>query len=54
MADDTGDGRFYYSGYAQAVLLDQIDPSWKARAFAPDVFLEDLLAEAVDLAPQED
>ena len=47
MADDVGDGRFYYSGYAQAVLLDRLDSGWKARAFQPGVFLEDLLAEAV-------
>lgn len=53
MADDAGDGRFYYSGYAQAVLLDRIDPGWKARAFAPDMFLEDLLREATSLAMKE-
>lgn len=48
MAGDVGDGRFYYSGYAQAVLLDRLDDGWKARAFQPGVFLEDLLVEAVN------
>ncbi len=51
VADDEGDSRFYYSGYAQAVLLDRLAPGWKARAFEPGVFLEDLLAEAVAHAP---
>lgn len=53
MAGDVGDGRFYYSGYAQAVLLDRLDPGWKARAFEPGVFLEDLLAGAASLATKE-
>src|SRR5690606_15692975 len=30
MADDEGDGRFYYSGWAQAVILDHLMPDWKA------------------------
>jgi len=47
MADDEGDGRFYYSGMAQAHLLDQLMPDWKTRAFDDNVWLEDLLAEAV-------
>ncbi|HEY3473774.1 MAG TPA: hypothetical protein VGK56_04140 [Anaerolineales bacterium] len=46
-ADDTGDGRFYYSGMAQAFLLDQLFPNWKTRAFQEDVWLDDLLAEVV-------
>jgi hypothetical protein len=50
MAGDVGDGRFYYSGYVQAVLLDRLLPGWKARAFEPDVFLEDLLAEVTALS----
>ncbi len=40
--------RFYYSGWAQAVLLDRLSPGWKARLFDDGVWLEDLLAEAVD------
>lgn len=48
MADDEGDGRFYYSGMAQAYLLDRLDPSWK-KAFAddPTLNLEDLLRQAM-------
>ena len=38
--------RFYYTGMAQAVLLDRLLPGWKARAMQ-NAFLEDLLAEAV-------
>ncbi|HSV86389.1 MAG TPA: hypothetical protein VLH85_07430 [Levilinea sp.] len=48
MADDEGDGRFYYSGMAQAFLLDRLLPGWKERAFEDDIWLEDLLSEAVE------
>lgn len=47
MADDVGDGRFYYAGMAQAVLLDRISPEWKTNAFDEGVWLDDLLAIAV-------
>ncbi len=47
MADDEGDGRFYYSGMAQAFLLDALMPGWKSQAFQAGVWLEDLLTEAV-------
>lgn len=47
MAGDEGDGRFYYSGFAQAVMLDRLAPGWKERLFEDGVWLEDLLAEAV-------
>jgi hypothetical protein len=47
MAGNDGDGRFYYSGMAQAVLLDRLSPGWKTRYFADGVFLEDLLRTAV-------
>lgn len=43
-----GDGRFYYSGMAQAYLLDRLAPGWKAAIFEEGVFLEALLSEAVD------
>jgi hypothetical protein len=46
MAGDEGDGRFYYSGMAQAFLLDRLLPYWKERAFEEGVWLEDLLREA--------
>lgn len=47
MADDHGDGRFYYSGMAQAVLLDRLLPDWKTQALIDGVFLDDLLVTAV-------
>lgn len=53
MADDEGDGRFYYSGMAQAVILDRLLPDWKAQALADGVFLEDLLKTAVDSPVEE-
>ena len=47
MADDIGDGRFYYTGMAQAVLLDRISPEWKTNAFDQGVWLDELLAISV-------
>lgn len=47
MADDQGDGRFYYTGMAQAFLLDRLSPDWKQNAFDPGVWLEDMLSAAV-------
>jgi hypothetical protein len=47
MAGDEGDGRFYYTGMAQAVLLDRLAPGWKAQILTGDVWLEDLLRAAV-------
>jgi hypothetical protein len=46
MASDQGDTRFYYSGLAQAALLDRLAPEWKTKIMNDDVFLEDLLREA--------
>ena len=43
MADDEGDGRFYYSGMAQAILLDRLVPGWKEQVFADGVYLDELL-----------
>jgi hypothetical protein len=43
-----GEMRFYYTGMAQAVLLDWLEPEWKLRAFGESVFLERMLQEAVD------
>lgn len=42
-----GEVRFYYSGLAQAAILDRLLPGWKEQAFNTDVMLEDLLREAV-------
>jgi hypothetical protein len=47
MSGDEGDGRFYYTGMAQAFLLDRFMPEWKERAFDEDVWLEDLLRSAL-------
>ena len=48
MADDRGDGRFYYSGLAQAVLLDRLFPGWKETAMQDGIWLEDLLRQALE------
>ena len=42
-AGRVGETRFYYSGMAQAAVVDRLLPDWKERAFEPDVMLEDLL-----------
>lgn len=47
MASDDGDGRFYYSGFAQAALLDRLSPGWKDQLFTEGVWLEDLLNLAI-------
>jgi hypothetical protein len=47
MANDDGDTRFYYSGLAQAVILDRLMPKWRSRILTEGVGLEDLLSEAV-------
>ena len=49
MAGDEGDGRFYYSGMAQATLLDRFLPGWKERAFDEGVWLEDLLKRGAEI-----
>ena len=41
-----GEPRFYYTGMAQAMLLDRLLPGWKDRILSEDVWLETLLAEA--------
>ncbi len=47
MAKDDGDTRFYYSGLAQAAILDRLAPEWRTRILTENVWLEDLLQEAV-------
>lgn len=44
-----GDGRFYYSGMAQAYMLDRLAPDWQDAIFEDGVVLETLLAEAVGI-----
>lgn len=48
MAGDEGDGRFYYSGMAQAALLDRLMPNWKMGALTGGTTLEGLLDAAVN------
>ena len=48
MTGQRGEIRFYYTGMAQAVLLDWLAPEWKLQAFGESVFLERMLQEAVD------
>ena len=48
MTNNEGEIRFYYSGMAQAVILDRLVPGWKDKAFAEGVYLEDLLRGAVE------
>ena len=47
-ADQEGDTRFYYTGMAQAALLDRLAPDWKEQAMEDGVWLEDLLESAVN------
>lgn len=44
---DHGDVRFYYSGMAQAMLLDRFAPGWKDGAFAEAAWLEALLESSL-------
>ncbi len=46
-AQREGETRFYYTGMAQARLLDRFLPGWKERVLKDDVWLENLLEEAV-------
>jgi hypothetical protein len=42
-----GEVRFYYSGFAQAVLLDRLLPGWKTRGISEGLPLEELLQGAI-------
>ncbi len=46
-ATQEGEIRFYYTGMAQARLLDRLLPDWKGRAMVDGVWLEELLQEAI-------
>ncbi len=41
------DTHFYNTGMAEAFLLDRLMPDWKSKIMGPNVFLEDLLQQAV-------
>jgi len=45
---NSGETMFYYSGMAQAFLLDRFSPDWKEAYFQPNTWLEDLLNAAID------
>ena len=47
MANDDGDVRFYYSGMIQAILLERLKPDWKMSLMSENVYLEDLLQQAL-------
>lgn len=49
-ADQEGDTRFYYTGMAQAVLLDRLLPGWKEQVMKEGIWLEDLILQAVESA----
>ena len=42
-----GDMRFYYSGLAQAAILDRLAQGWQKQAFTPGTSLEDLVRAAL-------
>jgi hypothetical protein len=43
------ESRFYYAGMAQGFLLDRLLPDWRTRILSENVFLEDLVDEAIAL-----
>lgn len=47
-ASREGDTRFYYTGMAQGFLLDRLMPDWKSRILTEDLWLEDLLRQAIE------
>ncbi len=54
MADASGDGRFYYTGFAQAVLLDRYAPDWQSQIFEDDVSFDTLLSNIFIFLDEED
>lgn len=46
-AAQKADVRFYYTGMAQAFLLDQLMPDWKSCIMDDNVWLDDLLSAAI-------
>jgi hypothetical protein len=47
MQSGAGENRFYYSGMAQGFILDRLLTGWRSRILRDNLFLEDLLAEAL-------
>jgi hypothetical protein len=48
MSNREGEIRLYYTGMAQATLLDWIMPDWRSQAMKPDSYLEDILRAAIN------
>ena len=43
----SGDTRFYYSGFALAVVLDRLSPGWNTSALPGGAYLDELLQQAI-------
>ena len=43
----SGETRFYYTGAAEAAVLDRLMPGWKTQILTTDMALEDVLRAAV-------
>jgi hypothetical protein len=52
-ATDGAEVRLYYTGMAQAVVLDRLGVDWKQRALVDGVYIEDLLRAAVTSDPAD-
>lgn len=42
---------FYYSGWAQAEILDRLDPNWKEKIFESNIYLDDLIRTTLQPHP---
>jgi hypothetical protein len=47
LQSNAGETRFYYSGMAQAFLLDRFSPGWRNQMFENNTYLEDALTRAL-------
>jgi hypothetical protein len=52
-ATEGAEVRLYYTGMAQAVVLDRLGAGWKQRALVDGVYIEDLLRAAVTTGPAD-
>jgi len=43
----SGETRFYYTGAAQAAVLDRLMPAWETQILTTDMALEDVLRAVV-------
>ncbi len=53
MAGAEGDKRFYYSGWAQAILLDRLASDWKQAILSGNIPLEELLNGVIRVEQQQ-